>query len=470
MLFVIDVSTIAIKEAISSLLEMLNFIQGGIFMKKISCFSMLFLLMVGLIACGEEDNSGSSNESGSSNGLSGEVVMWTASLSGEPFDSYFTDIEEAFEEMHPDVDVVIEDIPQNEIEQNVLTSLTGDDVPDVVNLAPRFMVNIADQGGLLELSDHVDEETQNSYLEGPFNAGYFADGLYALPWYLTTTVSWYNNDHFEQAGIDEVPQSTQEIYDTAKVITEETGNPSYFQIINTGETIMEKMITLANGEPIVEDGVTVIEDNESLIEFFNLTQKMYEEGIMPQENAEGSFGTAQELFMAENISLTETGVTFLGPIESGAPNVYENARADQPLNDPEAPVNVAVMNFSIPAKTDNPEAAVALAEFVTNAENQLEFAKIAGTVLPSTTESLEDEFFTDPGDSPKAQGMLEASKSLERSEVLIPQIENNAELRDIIKRVYVENLQGDLTPEEALAKIAEEWDASFEEAGITPTF
>ncbi|WP_042143526.1 ABC transporter substrate-binding protein [Paucisalibacillus sp. EB02] len=426
------------------------------------------LIALGLAACGDEDEG--TSKSGESGELSGEVTMWTASLSGEPFDSYFADLEAEFEEMHPDVDVIIEDIPQNEIQQKVLTSLTGDDVPDVVNLAPRYMINIAEQGGLLDLNDLVSDDVKNSFLEGPFQAGHYDDGLYALPWYLTTTVAWYNSNHFEQAGITETPTNTQEVYDTAKAITDSTGKPSFYQIINAGDTVIQKMITLANGESIVEEGKTVLANNEDILEFFTLTQKMYEEGIMPQENAEGSFSTAQELFMAENLSLVETGVTFLGPIESGSPDVYAASKAAQPLNDPNAPMNVAVMNFSIPSKSDNPDAAVALAEFVTNAENQLEFAKVAGTVLPSTTESLEDDYFTNPGDSPKALGMLEAAKSLERSKELIPALENVSELHEIVKNAYVKNLQGDLTPEEALQEITDKWDASFEEAGLTPTF
>ncbi|MDO6470103.1 hypothetical protein Q4498_18585, partial [Neptunomonas phycophila] len=76
-----------------------------------------------------------------------------------------------------------------------------------------------------------------------------------------------------------------EIYDTAKTITDATGKPSYYQIINQGDTVIEKMISIANGEPIVEEGKALLTENEEILEFFTLTQKMYEEGIMPQENA-----------------------------------------------------------------------------------------------------------------------------------------------------------------------------------------
>ncbi|MDG5471497.1 extracellular solute-binding protein [Jeotgalibacillus sp. ET6] len=429
------------------------------------CFAALSLSLAG---CGDDSNGESG--SGDSGELSGEVTLWTASLAGEPFDTYFADLEAEFEEMHPDLDVKIEDIPQNEMEQKVLTSLTGDDVPDVVNLNPHYMSNIAAQGGLLELSDLVSEETKSSYVEGPFNSGMYEDELYALPWYLTTTVSWYNSEHFEEAGISELPTDTQGIYETAKAVTEATGKPSYYPVINDGNTIMEKMVSLADGEPIVENGKAVFENNEAIVEFFELTQKMYEEGLIPQETAEGSLATGQELYMAGNTSFLEGGVTFLGPIESGSPDVYAASEAGQPLENEDAPVNVAVMNFAIPAKTQNEDAAVALAEFLTNAENQLEFAKTAGTVLPATTESLEDDYFQDPGDSPKALGMLQASESLTRAEVLIPPTENSADLRESTKNIFVQNLQGSLTPEDAVKQLAEEWNRAFEDSGEEVTF
>ena len=147
----------------------------------------LILVLVGCNSEGSSGNEGNDNQ-GEEGELSGEVTLWTGSLSGDPFDSYFEEIEKAFEELHPNVDVIIEDIPFNEMEQKVLTSLTGDDVPDVVNLNPHFMANIASQGGLLELTDLVSEETKNSFVEGAYEAGIIDGELYALPWYLTTKI------------------------------------------------------------------------------------------------------------------------------------------------------------------------------------------------------------------------------------------------------------------------------------------
>ncbi len=438
-------------------------------MKKIMAGSTAAALVLGLAACGgapAEDT-----DSGAAEGeLSGKVTVWTASLAGEPFDSYFADIEAEFETMHPDVDIVIEDIPQGEMEQKVLTSLTSNDVPDVVNLNPHFMSNIAAQGGLLDLTGKLSEGTETMYVEGPFEAGKYDEGLYALPWYLTTTVSWYNGANFEAAGVSELPTTPMDLYETAKKVTDATGKPAYYPVINDGNAIMEKMVTLAGGDDIVTDGVASFADNAAILEYFEVAQKMYAEGIIPQEAAEGSIKTGQELYMAGNTSLIEGGVTFLGPVESGAPEIYNASKAGQPIAAADAPVNVAVMNFAVPSKTDNEAAAIAFTEFITNDANQLEFAKVAGTVLPSTTAALEDSYFTEPGDSPKALGMKQAAEALDRAEVLIPPTENSAELRDATKTIFVKTLQGAMTPQDALTELETQWNAAFEKTGETVSF
>lgn len=442
--------------------------------KKLSTFLLIVIFSFGLFACSSQDEPETSGteEGGEDGTLSGDVTFWSASLSGEPFDSYFADIKEEFEDLHPDVNLVIEDIPQDEIQQKVLTSLTGDDVPDVVNLAPRFMEKIADQGGLLELDDLVSDEVKDSYLERPLDSGYMNNKLYALPWYVTTTVSFYNGEYFDEADVSGTPTTQKELYETSKKVTEATGKPAFYQLIGGGENIMNKMASLANEDLLVDEGETILQDNEKIIEFFELSQKMYEEGIMPQENAEGSFKTGQELFMAGNVAMLETGVTFLGPIEDGAPEIYKNTRVGGPLKKEDAPQNAAIMNLVVPSKTKNPDAAVEFAKFLTNDENQLEFSKAATTVLPSTKEALEDPYFKDAGDSPVERARYESSLAIKSAEKLFPEYERieGRDLREIVKNAYVKNIQGSLTPEEALNEIAEKWDTVFEEAEEMITF
>lgn len=422
-------------------------------MKKLFRAMAVLVLSLFLVAC-----------SGDATDKEVTIKVWTGSLTGEPFDTYFAELKADFESKNENIKIEFEDIPLGEMEQKVLTSLTGSDVPDIVNLNPHFMGNIAAQGGLAELNDLVkDINLEETYLEGPLQANQIDGKQYALPWYLTTGVSWYNGADFDKAKVTTAPTTLSDLLTVSQTIKDATGKAVYYPVVNDGNTIMEKMVTLSNGTLLVDNGVVKLSDNKVLLEYFDTMQKMYEQGLIPQEAADGSIKVGQELFMANKVSLIEGGVTFISPAQEGAPAVFDVSRAGQPLGEENAPVNVAVMNFAIPSKSENKEAAAIVLLYLTNAENQLKFSKTAGSVLPSTKVSLQDDYFNNPGDGPKAEGMQIAAKSLERAKVLIPPTENSAQLREETKNVFVENLQGKITPEEALAKLEAAWTKLFEE-------
>lgn len=413
-------------------------------------------------------------DGGSSTADAGEKVsirVWTGSLSGDPFDGYFADLKKSFEAENPDIELVFEDIPLGEMEDKVMTSLTTNEVPDVVNLNPHFIGNIAKEGGLLKLDDLVGSiSLSDTFLEGPLESCKMDGSLYALPWYLTTMVSWYNGTDFDAASVDTVPSTYADLLTTSRKIQKATKKPVYYPIINDGNVVMEKMVSLANGTPLVKDGVAQFSNHEALLDYFSTIQTMFKEELIPQEAVQGAINVGQELYMANKISLIEGGVTFLGPIEEGAPEIFKASRSGQPICDPQAPVNVAVMNFAIPAKSKHPEQAARVAIYLTNAQNQLKFAQTAGSVMPATKESLSDPYFTNPGDSPKARGLKMAAESLSRARVLIPPTENSATLRESTKNIFVENMQGALTPKEALTKLEKAWTDAFAETGEQVTF
>lgn len=431
-------------------------------MRKVMKMFVVLGLVVSLVACGSSSSSKDEKVT---------IKVWTGSLTGEPFDTYFADLKKDFESKNENIEIVFEDIPLGEMEQKVLTSLTGSDVPDVVNLNPHFMGNIAAQGGLSDLKDLVkDVNLESTFLEGPLQANQIDGKQYALPWYLTTGVSWYNGADFDKAGVKTAPTTVADLQATAKKVKDATGNAVYYPVINDGNAIIEKMVTLSNGKLIVDKGKANLSSNKALVEYFDAMQKMYADGTIPQQAAEGSIKTGQELFMANKISLIEGGVTFISPAEQGAPEVFKVSRAGQPLAADDAPVNVAVMNFAIPSKSKHQEEAAKVLVYLTNAENQLKFAKAAGSVLPSTKESLKDDYFNNAGSGPKAEGMQIAAKSLERAKVLIPPTKNSAQLREATKNIFVENLQGSITPEEALKKLEEAWNKLFEETSEKVSF
>jgi putative chitobiose transport system substrate-binding protein len=116
------------------------------------------------------------------------------------------------------------------------------------------------------------------------------------------------------------------------------------------------------------------------------------------------------------------------------------------------------MNLVIPRATQNPEAALKFAEFITNDESQLAFAK-AAKVLPSTVKALADykSFVSGANATPVEQARAVSAEELLTAEVLIPPMKD---VKALQKAIY-DNLQatmlGEKTVDQAISDAAQSW-------------
>src|SRR5262249_52830285 len=121
-------------------------------------------------------------------------------------------------------------------------------------------------------------------------------------------------------------------------------------------------------------------------------------GAVAADNAttsEQSVYNGKVAFMASD---TSTNLRF---VEENAPDIYKDVVVAHPVSGASGDtLLLAQQIFQIPEASKHKAAAAEWLKFVTNAENQLAFCKIA-TILPSTPESLKDPYFSDiKGDTP----------------------------------------------------------------------
>jgi len=107
----------------------------------------------------------------------------------------------------------------------------------------------------------------------------------------------------------------------------------------------------------------------------------------------------------------------------------------------------------VAASSENLAAALAFAEFVTNAENQNAFAHIAN-VFPSTQGSDSDPYFTEDDGTPSAKARITGFESLKTAEVLTPYSVNGA-MNDYLNQQIALAIRGDISGQEALDKSVE---------------
>ncbi|MEU5776034.1 extracellular solute-binding protein [Streptomyces venezuelae] len=155
-----------------------------------------FVAAAGLSAC---------SSSGSGDGVSGDggrtaldVWLMRDSVSA----AFQKDFEKGFEAAHPDIDVRVQIQEWDGIGEKVTAALASNDAPDVIETGNTQVAQLAQSGGLLDLSDKVDDLGGRHWLKGLAEPGAYEGKQYGIPFYAANRVVVYRTDLFEKAGID----------------------------------------------------------------------------------------------------------------------------------------------------------------------------------------------------------------------------------------------------------------------------
>ena len=391
-----------------------------------------------------------------------EIEFWTMQLQPK-FTDYFNQLITRFEAENPGVKVRWVDIPWAAMENKILTAVSAKTAPDVVNLNPGFASQLASRNAWLELDNRVPESVRQQYLPNIWKDSTLNGKSFGIPWYLTSRVTIYNKELLQKAGISQPPATYTELAQVAKQIKDKTGKYAFFVTVvpeDSGEVL----------ESFVQMGVELV-DAQGKAAFntpkgkaaFQYWVDFYQQGLMPKEALTQGHRRAIELYQQGETALLSSGAEFMDTIAKNAPSIAKASATAPQMTGETGKKNVAVMNIVIPRDTDNPDAALKFALFVTNSENQLAFAK-AANVLPSTLEALQQyrRSLTSDGKAlPVEQARDISASQMEQAQVLIPTMKN---LNKLQKAIY-ENLQaamlGEKTVDQAVTDAAQEWDSSL---------
>ncbi len=407
---------------------------------------LLGIILGGILSCTPNSPSNS------------EIEFWTMQLQPK-FTPYFDDLIRTFEEENPDVDIRWIDVPWSAMESKVLTVVSAQNPPDVINLNPNFASRLATRNAWINLNTEVPSEVQESYLPKIWSASSINEVSFGIPWYLTTRVTIYNQDLLEQAGISNPPATYTELAEVAKTVKDETGKYAFFVTFIPGDSgeVLESFVQM--GVDLVdEEGKAAFNTPEGK-EAFQYWVDLYQQGLLPPEVLTQGHRYAIELYQAGETAFLSSGAEFLETIANNAPTIAEVSAAAPQITGKTGKKNVAVMNLVVPRDSKNPEQALNFALFVTNTENQLAFAK-AGNVLPSTKEAVAQyiqEIESQGETTPVEQARKVSAGQLESAEVLVPARENINQLQNIIYENLQAAMLGEKTVDEAIDDAERAW-------------
>lgn len=389
-----------------------------------------------------------------------EITLFTMQLKPK-----FTDYMEAmlanFEKAHPGTKVKWVDYPAQGYETKLLSMIVGGQSPDVLNLPLQYVITLNDRKLLLPLDDLLTPDQRAQYIQPILEEGCLIKGiLYSVPWYVTSPVTMYNKKLFAEAGLDpeKPPKDLDELFSMSRTIKEKTGAFGFLNPLTEDGAF--KSIIAAAGVPLTDAAMTKATFNTpEALRVVKQYKQMFDDGVIPRESLTAEHRRAIDLFKTGKAAFFVSGAQFLLGIKEEAPDMYANVGiGNMPPIPPDGRYLVELQNLSVYAKTRHPREATDLALWITNAENQLAFAKIV-TILPSAAEALKDPYFSLPGNTPEDRARNISAKQLEKPTALIPPLPNLSELNRVMNDFAREVMLRNVPPETALNQAEEKWNA-----------
>ena len=392
-------------------------------------------------------------------GDTGTITFQTLQLK-PTFTEYIEGVIDAYEKEHPGVTVNWVDIPFEGAQEKLTTDAAAGSLPDVVNLNPNFAQPLEKKKLFLDL-EQAAADAKAAYVPGAWDAFTVpgAEGSYGFPWYLTSEVTMYNADLFEKAGLDpEKPPTTfDELYAQADRLTQ-AGKGSFTAL---HPALENKLITdLAKLDvPLMDAAGTKFTFNTpEAAAYVDKLKALYDEGAMPRDSITQDHSKEIEAYQSGKIALFPSGPNFLTIVEENAPEVAKATRVAPQITGPKGVSNMSVMGLLVPASSKNQKLAVDFARYMTNAENQLAFSKIV-TILPSTTASLSDPYFTDDSDGTvESKARRISAEQIAKAENLVP-VQYDDRVKSVVIGKVQLAMQGEMTSRQALDEAVQEANA-----------
>jgi putative chitobiose transport system substrate-binding protein len=365
----------------------------------------------------------------------------------------------AWQRLHPGVTVRWIDVPWGSVERKLLAAVFARTAPDLVNLNPPFAANLASKGGLLDLDALVPPGASQAYLPQVWQAGRQGDRQFAIPWYLTTRVTLANRRLLQQAGYGAPPRRWQEVPAYAEAVKRRTGRYALFVTVVPDDSaeLLESMVQME--VRLVDGRHRAAFNTPAGRRAFAFWTDLYRRGLLPREVVSQGYRRAIELYQAGDLAQVATGPDFLRNLQTNAPGIAATTAPYPPLAGPGGQANVAVMNLVVPRRSAMAAEATSFALFLTNATNQLAFAREA-RVLPSARGALAQlEGDQAQGAAPPllARASALALDSLERSEVLVPASPGIKRLQSILYTQLQRAMLGQTSSDRALAEAELQW-------------
>ena len=342
----------------------------------------------------------------------------------------------------------------------------GADLVQIYEIGSRYMM---DSDFIIPMQEFVDNEGYDLSQIEPNIAAYYTvdDSLYSIPFNSSTPVVYYNKDMFENAGIENAPETLAEIGEMQEALTTDGGADMAISLQIYGWFI--EQFTSKQGLEFVNNGngrdtaATEVEfvNNEAMVNILTEWNELYESGAAPNVGRQGG----QPEFVAGQSAMTIGSTASLKTILNEVAGEFEVGTAYLPAISETDEGGVSIGGASLWAlDNEDPEKAQAVWEFtkyMISPEVQAEWNKATG-YFPITTAAHEEEVFKN-----NIAGFPQFQTAIDQLHDSNPESQGAflsvyPEARQIVEKEIENMLNGAVTPEEAATAMEEQINTAIE--------
>lgn len=353
------------------------------------------MLLAGCQAGGDTQNDATDGE------LSGTVTVWSWNAPAAGLEAAVP----AFEELHPDVEVKVEDVGNPAIWDKITTGMAagGAGLADVLNIGIDYMGNYVETfpDGLVDLAEYGAGDLAEDFPSGVWASGSAGDKVFGIPYETNTSAFYYRTDLFEQAGVDaEAIETWDALIDAGVALKEKTGSDLFAidKAAKTPDADTWQLLTSLGGGFYFDEAGDITMNGEAGVAALDFLKRANDAGIVADLPA----GWDTFLLSAKgqaNVAVIPYASWAAGIIADEAPDMEGKWGVRRPPAMTEGGLTGAVTGatyLSVSNASPNKAAAAAFIEFALGTEEGQQLVYDGGGLFPGFEPMWETDGFVEP--------------------------------------------------------------------------
>lgn len=289
------------------------------------------------------------------------------------------------------IEVSVQSIPWGSAHDRLLTSVASGDGPDVVQMGTTWMAEFSDAGALMDITEYVENSealNPDNFFEGNVQTNVFDEKYYGVPWYTETRALYYRTDLLEEVGYSEAPATWEELKDAAVKLSERGDNMYGFNVDGADQSF-SFMFARQNGADLFNENNEPQFTQPEFVETIEYLNSFITEGAAPAQDL--GLDISQTFGGDGIVPMFVSGPWMINAIQENAPDIEGKwATAVLPTGSESNLSNTGGANLAIWQGTENVDNAIALIEYISRPESQLQFMELSSS-LPANVTAWEDE-------------------------------------------------------------------------------